>query len=283
MTKILAITGKLGAGKDTLADYLVRNKDVLFGRPAFAGVPPYKPSTSPRVEVYALAYKAKKFLVDCMGVSPEQVWGTTEQKNTLTKVRWEDLPHYREIVIGVYRQIAREFRQLSREITRESRVDQRPIEDAAGFINRRTAELTPRGLMTARELMEQWMEGVMRKMYAGCVHEPCLKQIAQEAPDVAIIIDLRRQMEFHPLRAAGAKVVRLTRTTPAAAANKHISNTDLDRDVFDWGLFDAVIDNQHMTVEQTQAELLFHMHRWGWVPDHVEHRTARAGGKTWTV
>src|SRR6185503_15612283 len=46
----------------------------------------------PFVKSYSMADNLKWFCVNFAGLLPEQVWGTDEQKNTLTKYKWEDMP-----------------------------------------------------------------------------------------------------------------------------------------------------------------------------------------------
>lgn len=254
-TKILAFSGKKQAGKDSLASFLVTNRENLFcTRPG-----PFTTDCHVEVDVkvYSLAYKAKKFMVDCLGLTEQQAWGPDTEKNTLTPVLWENLPHYHNLY--------EEWRQDY------LRSHPHPIPGMTYCVEDREDFQTcvKKGRMTAREVMEQFMEGVMRKMYSPSVKEPCLKQIAQERPFLALIIDLRRQEEFEAIEAAGGRVIRLTRTIPSAAANRHISNTDLDQDRFDWEAAcergHAVIDNHDMTVEQSQEALLRVLSSWGWI------------------
>lgn len=68
MSRILAISGKRGAGKDTLADFLVRNGQELFGCPAVK---------------CGLADPIKEIIRDLMRGDPAILWGLNAQKEQL--------------------------------------------------------------------------------------------------------------------------------------------------------------------------------------------------------
>jgi hypothetical protein len=197
-------------------------------------------------------------------LTEQQAFGCDADKSTPTGVLWEDLPHYGDI-----------RRQVDERSDAETRATfPYPLDSCGNWDTFRRAKsdlvkkYLPAGPMLAREVMEQFMEGVMRKMYPPSVKFPCLKQIADEAPDVALVADLRRREELEGVLAAGGKVVRLTRTTPSAAANTHISNVDLDADRFDWTRFSAVIDNHGRGVRDSCLLLAEAMGYWGWLrPD----------------
>lgn len=51
----------------------------------------------PRVKLYSFADKLKQFCIEHFDLTPKQCYGTNNDKNSLTEVLWENLPHYREL------------------------------------------------------------------------------------------------------------------------------------------------------------------------------------------
>lgn len=227
-TRILAISGKLGAGKDSLSDFLIKNAVPLFGPRAM-------------VHPFSLIGGVRDFLVDCLGLEPRQVWGNQQEKSTLTRINWQDLPHYPV---------------LCREITEEVATAMlSPAYTSTELINTLNSKI-PSGPMTGRQVMEQFVERILRPMSPDCVERQCLNNIRRSNATLAIITDLRMPTEFEAIKKIGGKIIRLTRTTPEARANTHISNVALDKDRFDWGKFDAVIDNQNMSLLASKVQLM---------------------------
>ena len=63
----------------------------------------------PYVKLYSFADGLKQLCIDFFSLKPDQVYGTDEQKNTLTKILWEDMPLNTEGLSG--NMSAREFMQ----------------------------------------------------------------------------------------------------------------------------------------------------------------------------
>jgi len=75
--KIIGFSGKKGSGKDTLANFLFNNSSDLFGVGA---------------SIHSFAGPMKNVCIDLFGLDHDQVFGTDDDKNTLTKYKWEDFP-----------------------------------------------------------------------------------------------------------------------------------------------------------------------------------------------
>lgn len=128
---IIALAGKKQAGKSTLANFLtghilkcndiidkfnVNEKGELVVNCTFVddgqikhdmGVMDLNQQTPdffdfatgriwPFVKLYAFAEPLKNFLVTTLGVDAEFVFGTNEQKNSLTHLKWQDMPTFVE-------------------------------------------------------------------------------------------------------------------------------------------------------------------------------------------
>lgn len=76
---IIAISGKAGSGKDTIADYLVREHGFVK---------------------IGLADPMKRFCKEIFGFSDEQLWGPSERRNA-GDPRWERVYHDGQMTVGL--------------------------------------------------------------------------------------------------------------------------------------------------------------------------------------
>lgn len=118
------------------------------------------------------------------------------------------------------------------------------------------------GPMTAREVMQYVGTKIFRKMYSDIWVDKGLRRIKNECSNLAINTDTRFPNEVLLSQKNGAKAIRLTRRINS---DKDESENALNQDVFSWGNFDAILDNAHMTIEESCASLLGILYRWGWL------------------
>jgi len=102
------------------------------------------------------------------------------------------------------------------------------------------------GPMTSREFMQYFGTEVMRKIYEPIWINSCIKKIEKEGPELAIIADVRFPNEVDKLKDAGASVIRLTRD---CFHDDHPCESALDEDVFDWSIFNHIVDNKDMSID----------------------------------
>jgi hypothetical protein len=81
---IIALSGNKGGGKNTLSSFIV---DYYEDRTGFAY--PEAPC-----QEFAFADTLKEFCINVLGLEHSQCYGSDEEKNTLTKYKWEDTPHF---------------------------------------------------------------------------------------------------------------------------------------------------------------------------------------------
>ena len=124
MTQIIGFAGKKQSGKNTACNFILATKiaelgvsrgtrlsesgevevtDILNDSPTDKE---WFPFYSPHVDVenlfnnelgkfiklYSFAEKLKRMAIDVLGLKEEWVFGTDKQKNTLTDIKWEDMP-----------------------------------------------------------------------------------------------------------------------------------------------------------------------------------------------
>ena len=110
------------------------------------------------------------------------------------------------------------------------------------------------GPMTAREVLQYFGTNVIRQIDPDAwVRQLLRRTIPGSRPDIALITDARFPNEVDAVLEAGGKVIRLTRTP--SPEDQALSEIALEPDVYDWSRFSAVIDNAHLTLQETHDEV----------------------------
>lgn len=213
--KLLALAGRLQSGKDSLGDFLVRNRKELMGVET--------------AKKYGWADALKQDLADKFDVPEHLLWGTDEDKNQPTSVQWWDLPHWNDLS--------------------ESRADIKTFNANGGYL-------------TIRELLQHWGTEICRSMREDIWVSLAMKRVKADNCDLAVMIDTRFPNEVAAVKAAGGKVVRLTRNE--GVPTEHQSEYTLDKERYDVSNFDAVVANNQMTKTQAERVLVSLLDQWGW-------------------
>ena len=224
---ILGVSGRLQSGKNTACNYILgktlqKHKVIddfeidKLGRLAPFIDGHYKEYDDWKicpeiVSLYSFADPLKELCINLLGLTKEQCWGTDEEKNSLTKLKWEDMPG---------------------------------IISAFDFASKK-------GPMTAREVMQFVGTNIFRKMSNNVWVDATIRKIQATRPKLALICDIRFPNEVEGVQKAGGKVIRLTRHKKTGTEkDNHYSETALDKENFDWSKFDFVLDNKNMTIEE---------------------------------
>lgn len=159
-------------------------------------------------------------------LKPEQVFGTDEDKNSLTEIMWEDVPLYSNA-------------DLSKGMK--------------GLVKKHEGKTGP---LTAREFMQVFGSDVMRKIWSPIWIESCMNVIKSEGLDLAFISDVRFPNEVKRIEEEGGIVVRLTRDP---FGDQHESEVALDDYEFKYVVDnkDMDIPTQNYEVYQVLKEILF--------------------------
>lgn len=211
--KIIGISGKAGAGKDTCANILAKHY-ITKGLVS---------------QILYFADPLKQTLITDFGLLYQQVYGTQEDKNTLTVYKWSDMPG---VII----------------MDKDGNNPICPINYPEIKVLREDS------YMTAREFMEYYGTNIMRKIKNNYWADKTRDRIVAAAADLVLIPDTRFINEVEVIKKLGGIVVRLTR---GDYNNKHISNTALDN----YEKFDIVLDNRNKTIDQTAFELIDRVER----------------------
>lgn len=161
----------------------------------------------------------------------EQCYGTDDDKNTLTNVKWNDVTplfsHKEKI-----------------EVTNQGKTGKR---------------------MTAREFLQVFGTQVCRQIYDDCWVESCFKRIEAESPSIAIITDCRFPNEVDYALSKGAKIIKLTSKPFEDSHSSENSLNDIPDDKFH-----KIIDNTNLTIVEKNQQLLDYLYAEGILKGYSE-------------
>jgi len=237
MQKILVICGKKQSGKSTLASYIQGN---IYKNHGF--IKDFKVEDGVLLQTHdkevinlalqssvcrqlAFAYQIKKILIDIMGLDRKQVYGTDAEKNTLTEYLWENMP-------GLY----------------ETQYKDRT------------------GQMTGRDLLKYVGTEIFRKMNDKLWTNSAFRMCDTCGSRKVIFNDGRHLPEIYIGKEKygnNFKSIRLTRNL--CPQDTHDSEVAMDRDRFDWNLFDLVINNEDLNEHETYKIAEKSLVEWGWL------------------
>lgn len=108
------------------------------------------------------------------------------------------------------------------------------------------------GRMTHREFLEHFGTKIIRKIRNNAWSEYTINKIVNEQSEIAIIPDVRFPNEVESIQKHGGIVLRLTRDLFNSDAE---AETALDKDNYDWSQFDAVIENDNISLQDLCNQL----------------------------
>ncbi len=283
MTQILAVSGRMQAGKTTACNFLFglsmlgldivdyfrisdtgkiivhtgngdeAELDMSMSIPqntSEAGLEYMATNIWPHIKSYSLADTLKLLCINLFGLSWEQMYGSNDDKNSLTEIKWDGL-------LGVV-------------TTTEPPKDAQLIRGKLGKYYDVCSGLVYHepGFMTAREVMQFVGTEVFRRMDSDIWVKTLMRQIQAENSAIALVGDVRFPNEVKGIQDVGGKVIRLTRKIND---NAHPSECALDAENFDWTKFDAVIDNQNMTIQEQNEAIYSKLREWGWTDQEFKN------------
>lgn len=252
------MSGKKGSGKNTLANFVtglqllrygIVHKDFsvdgeglwvsdIEGDVSFEGILDLYRQTdtmkqfieyiAPAIRLYSFADSLKDISINILGLKWEQCYGSDDDKNSLTNLRWEDL-----------------FSEIRTKYSVENKQDG-------------SKKKLPRsGFMTGREVLQVLGTDIFRRIYDNVWVDTTLRRIREDNSKFAIISDVRFPNEVKGIEDNGGKVIRLTRAVNSQ--DTHPSETALDNYEFQY-----VIDNANMDFEQQNKACFDMLCEWGW-------------------
>jgi len=222
MTFILGVSGKKQSGKTTLVEGLI---------PFF--------NNGMTVKAYSFADAIKEFAVNVLGLSPEQVNGTDEEKNSLTSYLWDCFPAYIR-----WDNAGRKYRDgnsVRHHEPAKIRIWEETEDPDKDYFNLQIGESTyissrdlRSGPMSAREVMQVFGTDIGRNMFGQRIWvDATFRAIDRDGRDAAIIPDIRFPSELDAIIANKGYIIRLERDV--SDGDRHPSETALDR--CDWSVY----------------------------------------------
>ncbi len=282
MTKILCFSGKKQSGKNTSANYLVGRMLVAIGLvktgysitdsgdlfvndiqgdTGMSGIVDLnnrnpvarefmEEHVYPYVKLYSFADVLKDVCSGLLGLSDAQCYGSDAEKNSPSKVLWEDAPG----VVTTEKPKGKETKSTDGRLGK--------YHDSEGKIIYHAP-----GLMTGREVLQFVGTEIFRRMNRNVWADATINRIMSEQPELAIITDCRFPNEVEATQAAGGKVIRLTRDN--GSNDQHESEIALD----DYAMekYDGVIDNKSFSIQENNEKLLdIIVNKFGWFGENDE-------------
>ncbi len=288
-TKILGLSGKKQSGKNTASNYIVgcwmnalglvngpfqvTDKGELYLPDIFgdeenacifdimqdsdAMIDFRKQHLDEFIRVYSFADALKQDVcMKVLGLTREQCYGTDEQKNGVTHLRWENMPsvitekpNYDFIADNIY----------------ESHDNKEVMGRLGKYYDKLINGLVYHepGPMTAREVMQFVGTEVFRRMYNNVWADATIRRIKEDKPLMAIICDVRFINEVECVNNSGGKVLRLNRDV-FNGQDQHESETALDN--YPVENFFCVMDNNNMTVHEQCVDTDRILTEINWLP-----------------
>lgn len=171
---------------------------------------PFYQSLWKRVKNFSLAYPLKQSCKSLFRLTNEQVFGS--DKGTDTEWTWG------------------QFSTLL-DKKEQKRIKEEKLEDK---------------LMTAREVMEYYGTGVLRKLDEDIFVKGLVSQLQNETTNLALVTDVRRANEAKILRDNGAFIIRLLRGEEPKISESDINEAEVD----------LTLDNRELTMEEALEQVL---------------------------
>ena len=261
MTQIVAFAGKKQSGKNTACNFVLAMKltelavckvsrlsedgeievsDILgetnpdmewipFKSPYIDTEALFNNELSSFVKMYGLADTLKEMSVSILGLDYKQVFGTDSDKNSETKLRWENMPAV-----------------ITPPELKQRGVSKKDAENLGMIVHKK-------GTMTAREVLQYVGTDVFRKMNSDVWLNSLLSKIQDDAPEIALISDVRFENEIEVIQKKKGFVIGLTRD-PYEQTDRHASEAEIEKCL---EACDAIVDNSSLTIPEQNEKIYY--------------------------
>lgn len=252
---IIALSGRKGAGKNTVAQHLRK----YF---CLKHYPIRKHDIEQLTYECSFADTLKEFCIETLGLTREQCYGTDEEKNTPTKYNWEDAPDFFRWKFGgdpIAKHLVAtgefsptELMDFFYETTSDS--GRRNCLEINGKLHWLDPTMLKSGKMTGRDIMQLFGTDLIRQTFGNVWAEATVRRIRSKNKPLSVITDNRFPNEANTIiEQDNSLIIRLTRS-PFGTVDVHPSESALDD--YDWNRPKCVVlDNANMTIDQQNAEI----------------------------
>lgn len=253
MTKIIAFSGRKQSGKSTAGEYiehLIKTYNLPISYKLYSFADPLK----------------QDICMNLLGLSYEQCYGDDNMKNSLTELRWEDMPGV--LTPDQFNKFTRIIRTpLNSDTLRDTRENMDnigaiwpmlldPVGPKNGLyqsaIDNYGIIVHKSGFMTAREVMEVVGTKIFRKIKHNIWVDATINKIKKEQYDLAILLDNRFPNEVDAVLDNNGVVIRLSRNPFNSDSEPE---TALDPDKYDWSKFSLIINNENLSIEDKNNQI----------------------------
>lgn len=190
----------------------------------------------PHVKLYHFADALKEICMSMFGLTYDQAYGL--DKDSPTKLLWENMPGVITPECAIYFGESNNLWRIGYQPTLQDLNDM--FEDIT--------IVHPKGVMTAREVLQFVGTEIFRKMHDNVWIELVLNQIEIDNPEVAVIADCRFDNEGNAIKDKGGLLVYLERETEP---DTHISENGINNVTFDIRL-----NNKSLSIQETHELFL---------------------------
>jgi hypothetical protein len=250
MTKIIAIGGKKKSGKGLGATYLAglilssrgaikdfklndKNDDhcidVIAGKNVGKNIHINKINPT-IVKLYGFADRLKEMCSSMFGVDIKLLYGDEKQKNTETHIKWSDMP-------GVITD-----KEFYKKLTGWEKRNHMKIGRIKFGELPKSIIYKKDSFMTVRELLQHFGTDICRKIFNSCWVDYLHKDVEIDAPEFAVITDMRFDNEFYSIKNKTGKKnlnIKLLRD-PNSNSDLHYSEQGFSENL-PW---DIIVDNR---------------------------------------
>jgi hypothetical protein len=225
---IIAISGRKGAGKNTLSRFIslyygyrqcYPNSSFSYGaaRDFLESNDTLHNYVKSNVGEYSFADTLKDFCIETLGLRREQCYGTDEEKNQPTEYLWENTDP----------------------------ILMQKFEKTFG---------KKKGPMTGREIMQIFGTELIRGTFGNVWAMATIRRIWSDKLPLAIITDNRFPNEVESILRVGGYVIRLTRS-PFGYCDCHASEASLDK--YNWDQPNChVLDNSCLNIDDQNIKII---------------------------
>lgn len=263
MSYIIALSGRKGAGKNTVADYIKTwfLKKCNYTSEYDIDISNIGLLESSYIYECSFADTLKEFCIETLGLEHKQCYGSDEDKNTPTKYKWSNVPDFYRWKFGddpIAKYLVAQGEYTPTEMMSFFHYQL----DGGGKnwleINEKKCYVDPTmlktGFMTGRDIMQIFGTDLIRQTFGNVWAEATIRRIQKKQKPLSIITDNRFPNEADVvLKQENSLIIRLTRS-PSGIEDIHPSESALDG--YDWNKPKCVVlDNSNITLEEQNLQI----------------------------
>ena len=193
------------------------------------------------IRLYALADTLKEMSIGILGLERKQVFGTDEDKNSKTNLKWEDMPG----VISPGELKKKGFTKVQAS--------------SLGLL------VHAKGKMSAREVLQYVGTDIFRKMNHKVWLDSFFSKVESEGSEIALVSDVRFKNEIEEIQKQGGFILGLSRDI-YKGTDSHSSESEIGEIL---SSCDVVIDNSELTIPEQNEKTYYALKHLEVIPELI--------------